>query len=127
MILIADDDPVILSIVERMLSRRGWDVMLARDGIACVDLFHKNLGLINLVITNAAMPRMDGCRASRLIRSLDAQIPIVLMSGHSRALLETEDNLESISVFLAKPFTMDEMCTQVKTLLDGSAQRSDNA
>ena len=127
LILIADDDPVILSIVAKMLTRMGWDVMLAKDGLACVDLFQKNLGLISLVITNASMPRMDGCRASRLIRSLDEHMPIVLMSGHSRELLETDDSLASISVYLAKPFTMDEMCTQVQSLLDRSAQRSDNA
>ena len=126
LILIADDDPVILSIIEQMLSRRGWNVMQATDGLACVDLFQKNLGLINLVITNAGMPRMDGCRASHLIRALDEHIPIMLMSGHSRELLETQGNMTSISTFLAKPFTMEEMCTQVQLLLDGSAQRSGN-
>lgn len=86
-----------------------------------------NLGQINLVITNAAMPHMDGCRASRLIRSLDQQIPILLMSGHTREHLDEGDNLADVTAFLPKPFTMDEMCTQVQTLLDRSMKRSGNA
>lgn len=127
LILIADDDPVILRIIEEMLLRRGWGVMLAKDGLACVDLFQSNLGLINLVITNAAMPRMDGCRASQLIKALDQQIPILLISGHTREHLDEGDNLADVTAFLPKPFTMDEICTQVQTLLDRSMKRSGSA
>lgn len=90
---------------------------MAQDGLQAVDLFQSHLATIDLVIVNAVMPNMNGCHASRLIRSLESQIPIVLMSGYPKEVLGQDNDLSGISEFLHKPFKLDYAYHLIEGLL----------
>ncbi|XOV83314.1 MAG: response regulator [bacterium] len=124
LILVADDDHAVMNIVESMLKRKGWQVLRAQDGVQCVDLYRQHISEIDLVITDAAMPQLDGFKVIQMIRSINAGIPILLMSGYPKELLEEGDDLSQVSGFLAKPFTMGALYKQIKTLLDSSVNQS---
>jgi two-component system, cell cycle sensor histidine kinase and response regulator CckA len=123
-ILVVDDDASIRSLMRELLSRKGWKVLLAADGFEGVKTFQSRLTQVDLVITNAAMPHMDGCRASRLMRSLDAAVPIVLMSGHPLDVLDRNDNLAGVTTFLQKPFAITDLYALVQQLLPNDSDSS---
>jgi two-component system, cell cycle response regulator len=84
-VLIADDSPLVLRMIEDLLSRAGLAVVTARDGIEAVDrAFAED---IDLVILDVMMPRMNGYQVCRLLKSEPATstIPVVILTSKDQA------------------------------------------
>jgi len=80
-ILVIDDDSHALTAIEAVLKRKSFDVVIARDGHAGLDLFKAET--FDVVVIDIFMPEMDGIATIRELRALDPSIPIVAMSGRS--------------------------------------------
>lgn len=78
-ILAVDDEPLVREFLGECLRRDGHTVQLAGDGTEALELFRR--GHFDLVITDLAMPDMSGEALAATIRTLDADIPIILLSG----------------------------------------------
>ncbi|TFY96703.1 PP2C family protein-serine/threonine phosphatase [Ramlibacter humi] len=68
--LVADDDPMLLALLEAFLQTRGYAVTACGDGLAALEQFER--GGFNLLITDRNMPRMDGLALCRAVRARDA-------------------------------------------------------
>lgn len=81
-ILVAEDDPIVRRITERLLRRRGYEVILATDGAEAVERFnaHAASGL-DLLLFDIAMPKMTGMDAYNVIRHHPACPPVLFVSG----------------------------------------------
>ena len=82
-ILLADDEPELLQVGSAILAHAGLRVLTATDGQEAVECFRRNAGEISLVFLDAAMPRMDGCQAFELIREIDPDARVIMISGLS--------------------------------------------
>ena len=71
LVLVADDDPLLLRLLELRLQRAGYDVATARDGLAAVEFL--NVGKPDVVVLDAMMPRMGGFEVLRHIRAQPSQ------------------------------------------------------
>lgn len=80
-ILLIDDDPNVLDVFRQLLERAGYQVWLAADGQAGVEAFERRRDAIKIVITDIAMPVMDGMGAIAAIRSLRPQQAILAVSA----------------------------------------------
>ena len=78
-ILIVDDEPALCRAYKRHLERAGYDVEVAHDGNAAVARFER--GGIDAVLSDIAMPGMDGMTMLRTIRAHDEDVPVVLATG----------------------------------------------
>ena len=63
-ILVGDDEPPVLRVVQRILTRVGFTVLPAEDGQAAVDAFKGHEGAIDLVILDVSMPKLSGVEAA---------------------------------------------------------------
>ena len=120
-LLLADDCPVSLGIVQRQLSARGIEYDTASDGKAALRMFCASApGRYSAVVTDIRMPLMDGCEESRCIRASAhpqaGTIPIIALSSDN----SPEDIIHcrecGINVHLSKPIdiksffkTLDEL------------------
>jgi two-component system cell cycle response regulator len=83
-VLIADDSPLVLRMVEKLLGEAGFEVVTARDGIEAIEkAFEMDL---SVVILDVMMPRMNGYQACRLIKSEPATkgLPVVILTSRNQ-------------------------------------------
>jgi two-component system, cell cycle sensor histidine kinase and response regulator CckA len=107
LVLVVDDEPLMRSTLRRMLTRQGFLVEEARDGIEALELM-KGLAP-DLVLLDVSMPRLDGASTFFELRKRGAKMPVVLMSGYSE-----QDALQGVlrddlAGFLQKPFAPDAL------------------
>jgi DNA-binding response OmpR family regulator len=111
-ILIADDDPIMLELTAVSLARSGYDVMTAKDGDAALQAFKNSPGPIQLVISDGAMPGLNGPQLLRAVKTLSPSTATLLVSG-TVASSDTETPL------LMKPFRPKKLAALVRELLTG--------
>jgi len=113
-ILVVDDEQEITFVLRSGLTKHGYDVRVAGDGEAALDLFHA--WTPDLVITDLAMPNMNGLQlCQRLRESSDVSIIILSVKGEEATKIETLD--AGADDYLTKPFGMGELLARVRATL----------
>jgi PAS domain S-box-containing protein len=84
-ILLVDDEDTVLKVMRRSLEKSGYRVLPARDGEEGLEAFRAHRDEIHLVITDMAMPKMDGMQLVEEIRKTGSEVPIICTSGLSAA------------------------------------------
>ena len=113
-IMVVDDDASIRRTLQILLSKAGYEVMQARDGLEAIRLWRDRGG--DLVITDLHMPEKDGIETIIELLSYSPGIRIIAMSGGGQTKrLDLLGNMALLgSVFtIEKPFTLTEMMTMV--------------
>jgi two-component system cell cycle sensor histidine kinase/response regulator CckA len=115
LILIVDDEKNIRQTTSAMLEKYGYQTLIATDGAEALAIYKQNSKKIQLVLTDMAMPVMDGATLIHALQQLDPQPKIIsasgLTSGH-----KTEINADA---FLIKPFTAEKLLNTIADLLSG--------
>jgi len=82
-VLVVDDDEIVLKITRVLLSKLGFTVLSAMDGIEAVEVFRQHRDDIRLVVSDVSMPRMNGWETLIALRDIDPDISVILVSGFS--------------------------------------------
>lgn len=119
-ILVVDDDPAVRRVVVRLLSRAGFTVLDAPDGMAALALVEELAEPIDMLVTDVMMPRVKGTElAVRVVRKWPS-VRVLLISGYTDSPLIQQWVDVDPDVFLAKPFEPEELLNRVKTRLAAS-------
>lgn len=110
-ILIVDDEELILTMAETVLSEYGYTVLKANAGDKALEILRKNKGRIDLIITDLVMPRMSGRELVEEIIKNYPNTKILCTSGFVRPFFSEEEN------YLQKPFTSQELLLKVKKII----------
>ena len=116
-ILIADDEPNQLELMDFNLTNAGFSIIKARNGKEAIELIENHSP--DLIILDWMMPKMSGIDVCRTLRSRSEtkQIPIIILSARS------EDSDKSLGLdtgaddYISKPFSPKELISRVKALL----------
>jgi two-component system, OmpR family, KDP operon response regulator KdpE len=113
-ILVVDDEPQITRVLRTTLSAQGYDVRVANDGEMALELM-KNW-TPHVVVTDLAMPNMDGVGLCRQLRQM-SQVPIIVLSvrGQDRSKVEALD--AGADDYVTKPFSMNELLARIRAQL----------
>jgi signal transduction histidine kinase/ActR/RegA family two-component response regulator len=108
-ILLVDDEPTVLRAGERLLKRMGFEVLLARDGQAAIDVFQKLGERISCVILDITMPGMGGVATMAELKKMRTAVPVILSSGYSEE--QVIDSLDDAAptAFLQKPYDFEKL------------------
>ena len=113
-VLVADDEPKYVYIIQLNLEARGYQVLVAQDGQTAVEWAATEEP--DLIILDIRMPVMDGFEACRRIREFST-VPIIMLT----AMAEEADKVEGLDVgaddYLTKPFGIDELLARVRAAL----------
>jgi CheY-like chemotaxis protein len=90
-----------------MLSLLGFEVLSARDGIEAMEMFQQRKDQIQFVLTDFAMPRMNGLETLTALRQIAPSLPVILASGLSEEQVMEGIHHERPQAFLAKPYRFD--------------------
>ena len=124
-ILVVDDEPQLTRVLRTGLKSRGYDVRAAADGLAGFEAF--NDWHPDLVITDLAMPNVDGLELCRRVRAV-SQVPIIVLSAKGEEKTKVEALDLGADDFVTKPFGIDELLARVRaSLRRANAQPANDA
>lgn len=117
LILVVDDEESVLKVTKATLEKFGYQVSTATDGAEALAEYAENRERIVLVLTDIAMPYMDGIAEIRALRKLNAQLKVIAASGLTTT--EQSADLQSLNIdgFLSKPFTAEKLLTTLAEIL----------
>lgn len=104
-ILLVEDEPLVRDVMEEYLAQDGHTVTVAVDGLDGFTRFRS--GAYDLVVTDMAMPEMNGDQLSQAIKEVSPGTPIVLLSGFGDLMRGADDHPACVDCIVSKPATLD--------------------
>ncbi len=114
-VLVVDDESLMLTMAETILSDFGYKVLTANNGQVALNILSQPDVEVDLVITDLVMPGMGGRELIERIRQQAHDLPILCTSGYV-----SPENKPSVGGYLRKPFTTAELLRKVKNMLSTS-------
>lgn len=113
-VLIVDDEPQITRVLRTALSTQGYSLRVAADGVEGMEAVHD--WRPDLVITDLAMPQMDGVELCRSIRAV-SEVPILVLSVRNQDRTKIEALDAGADDYVTKPFSIQELQARVRAQL----------
>ncbi len=113
-ILVVDDEPQITRVLRTTLSAQGYDLRVAADGEAALEIIKD--WAPDLVITDLAMPNMDGLELCKRLRAA-SQVPILVLSVRGQDRMKVQALDAGADDYVTKPFNMSELLARVRAHL----------
>jgi DNA-binding response OmpR family regulator len=120
-VLLAEDDEIVRSSLRLLLEANGFKLIEARDGAEALRIFRTHQGTIDLLITDLAMPKMNGRELVERVKSFRPDLPVIYVSGKTSSPLMKKVVLHEGAHFLSKPFSYPKLVQKVRELLEGRA------
>ncbi|HET9838231.1 MAG TPA: PAS domain S-box protein [Candidatus Angelobacter sp.] len=120
-ILLVEDEQALRHVGEEFLRSKGYEVLVAENGVEALEIFLGGNRPIQLLVTDLIMPHMGGMELARRAAAYKPELPIIFVSGYSGRAMSPGSLAERQS-FLQKPFSMATLARQVRAVLDGVAK-----
>lgn len=114
-ILVADDDPQVLALLNEILSEEGYSVETAPDGQKALD----NIGSqkFDLLISDVRMPGMDGFELLQKVKKNYKDIKVIMMTGYTDDYDISDSLLLGADEYITKPFDISRMLLAIENVL----------
>ena len=120
-VLLVEDDLATREVTRRVLTRGGYVVVEATNGVEGLELLESRSTHVDLVLTDVMMPLMGGAELSKRITELYPDLPVLLMSGYADVDVNGEGDFDRSRQFLEKPFTASALLSFVRNARAGVA------
>jgi nitrogen-specific signal transduction histidine kinase/CheY-like chemotaxis protein len=121
-ILLVDDEEDLVFGTERMLKQLGYKVISRTDPLAALQLFSSEPAQFDLIITDQAMPHMNGTELARELTRIRPDIPVILCTGYDTISSSDTDDMGEIAEFISelalKPLIRGEIASMIRRVLD---------
>ncbi len=117
-ILLVEDEDAVRLFSARALRSKGYTVIEAVNGTEALDLIKTNDKTIDLVISDVIMPQMDGPTFIKEMNDLNINPKVLFISGYTEDTFHDQLNGAEKVAFLSKPFSLNDLATRVKEILD---------
>jgi two-component system cell cycle sensor histidine kinase/response regulator CckA len=118
-ILVVDDEPGVLELINIILSRQGYRILAAESGPKALEIFGRHDRNIDLLLTDVMMPGMSGLALAQRVKALSQDLPVLYMTGGTLADL-VDNEFDPQSHLLRKPFDSQSLVRTVRTLLSAN-------
>ncbi|MDQ3138081.1 MAG: PAS domain S-box protein [Gemmatimonadota bacterium] len=122
-VLIVEDDPLVRAMAGRTLGEAGYRVLEAEDGQAAIELLARTESWPDVVVTDLAMPRMDGKTLAARLHALQPALPVIFMSGYADDEVVRRGLMTEGGPSLQKPFSPDRLAAALHAALRGRLRR----
>jgi PAS domain S-box-containing protein len=123
-VLVVEDEAGVRNAIRRILAGHGYTVLEAQNGVEALRVIDETTRPIDLVITDLAMPEMDGRELLGQLRGRGAPFKVLVMSGYDAQAAMRGEALPPNAHFLEKPFTVEGLLRKVRSTLEASAAPS---
>ena len=123
-IVYVDDDQALVSLVKRLMERRGYRVSAHHDQRAALDMISADPQGVDLLLTDYNMPGMSGLELARQARVLRSDLPIGIASGFIDETLSAQAADVGVRSLIFKATSVDEFCMAIEKLLPQELRHS---
>jgi PAS domain S-box-containing protein len=117
-ILLVDDEEVIIDVGKESLEVLGYDVLTARSGQEAVEIFKTKNSKIDLIILDMIMPGMNGMETFDILKSIKANIKVILSSGYSAESQSAKIMERGCNGFIQKPYGVTDLSRKVRDVMN---------
>lgn len=118
-VMVVDDDPMMLSLLVKILGRENYELIVADSAEQAVARAQE-LAALNLLVTDCVMPGLTGRQVAAKVRERFPHLPVLFQTGFSDTLFDDAAELGDHDAFLEKPFTKRGLQEAARLLLFGS-------
>jgi two-component system cell cycle sensor histidine kinase/response regulator CckA len=112
-ILLVEDEQGLRALNARGLASRGYHVLEAGNGIEAIEVFNRQSGKVDIVVSDVVMPEMDGPTLLKELRQINPALKFIFVSGYAEDAFG-KNKPEGQYDFLPKPFTLKQLVAAVK-------------
>ena len=121
-ILLVEDEDTVRTVAAAILRRLGYQVHVAADGAAAMDLWERMDTPVDLLLTDMVMPGgIGGLELASRLRVLQPKIKVLIMSGYNEQIMEGQTLRDAGFSFLSKPFETSVLAKTIRQVLDESS------
>jgi CheY-like chemotaxis protein len=120
-VLIAEDEPMVRSIMARSLRDCGYTVLEAGDGREALRLVESRNGRVSLIVADVVMPDLGGRHLASQVAERWPDVPVLFTSGYTGMDVVRRGLLEEGREFLQKPLAPEELARKVREMMDAKA------
>ncbi|MGQ9493525.1 MAG: response regulator transcription factor [Anaerolineae bacterium] len=113
-VLLVEDDPTLLETLQYNLSRQGYQVITATDGVSAVERARRERP--DIIVLDVMIPKIDGFEVCRILRR-EMNIPILMLTARDAEIDKVVGLEVGADDYMTKPFSMRELLARVKALL----------
>jgi two-component system OmpR family response regulator len=114
-VLVIDDEQGIRALLDTLLRRKGYDVIVAESGQKGLECFRRERP--DVLVLDLKMPGMDGLTVLRQVRSLDPIMPVIILTGAGTAEMEQRVRALGATEYVEKEFSLHLLGDALKRLL----------
>lgn len=114
-VLVIDDEPNVRTLIDLLLSRQGFDVVLADNGWKGIQLYRQEHP--DVIVLDLKMPGLDGVTVLKEIRTIDLRQPVIILTGDSTPETERQVRALGVSEFILKGSSLGFLGDTLKRLL----------
>ncbi len=115
-VLVVDDDPDVLSMLERLLKKLEYNPLVAKNGEEAVKIIDRNK--VDVVVSDLVMPEMDGMELLKRVKSRKGDVPFVMITGHPTIETAVEAIKKGAYDYITKPFQVEEVQIKIDRALE---------
>ena len=116
-ILVAEDEPALRRLTDRLLTGLGYTVIVAEDGAGALEVFEQRRDEIDLLLLDIVMPGKGGRDVYSTVRAMSSDVPIVFMTGYSAEVAPHALGSDTGCPVLYKPYDVDALSTAIRDAL----------
>jgi PAS domain S-box-containing protein len=120
-VLLVEDEEAVRGLARRVLQRQGYRVLEARNGREALAVADAHEGEIHLLLTDAVMPELGGLELVDVLRARRPGLRVLVVSGYTSDDAERRGGSAAGIAFLQKPFTMHQLASVVRAVIDADA------
>ena len=118
-ILVVEDEDAMREVTDRILTRNGYQVITAINGVDAVQAAARHPSAIDVLLTDIVMPQMLGKEAAERIRARYPAIKVLFMSGYTQGILDTQGVVDTGVNLIEKPFTEASLLAKLDEIIAG--------
>jgi two-component system chemotaxis response regulator CheY len=121
-VLIVDDQADMRSMIRHMLAELGINqVFEASDGKQALGFIDDALDMIDVIICDWNMPNMTGVEVLRQLRSVNPDMPFLMVTGRRDIISVTEAKSSGVTAYISKPFSLDQLEAKLRAVVSRMA------
>lgn len=117
-LLVIEDEPMLLDLLDNYLRSLGYRVITATNGMEGIQLFREHHKVLNMVILDMGLPKMDGAQVFQALKELDPDVRVVVTSGYIAPELSHKLMHSGVRSIIKKPYDISDLMEELRAVLD---------